>query len=261
MILRRLGNKKKIARKIQAHFPPHKIYIEPFFGAGGMFFNKPKAKYNIVNDLDSDVFNLFMVVMNRKEELLEAFKMMPIHQDLLEYWKKNKETDEIKKALRFLFLSNCSYLGKQDCIVYKASSNEKDIVYDNIDSIYDYLDGVKFNNTNFDLFLNKISFPKKDFGKPSKQKEDAFIYADPPYLGTTDTYSNSFTQEDSMRLFDVLQDTGCKWCMSEFDHPFILKQAKQRGLNVIVIGERNNLKNRRTEIIVTNYENRQQKLF
>ena len=59
MILRRLGNKKKIAKEIQKYFPPHKIYIEPFFGAGGMFFNKHKAKYNIVNDLDSDVFNLF----------------------------------------------------------------------------------------------------------------------------------------------------------------------------------------------------------
>ena len=69
MILRRLGNKKKIAKQIQSYFPKHKIYIEPFFGAGGMFFNKPKAKYNIVNDLDSDVFNLFQVVMNQKEEL------------------------------------------------------------------------------------------------------------------------------------------------------------------------------------------------
>ena len=44
MILRRLGNKKKIAKEIQKYFPEHKIYIEPFFGAGGMFFNKPKAK-------------------------------------------------------------------------------------------------------------------------------------------------------------------------------------------------------------------------
>lgn len=52
MILRRLGNKQAIAHKIIPYFPPHKIYIEPFFGAGGMFFNKPKAKYNIVNDLD-----------------------------------------------------------------------------------------------------------------------------------------------------------------------------------------------------------------
>ena len=35
-----------------------KIYIEPFFGAGGMFFNKRKAKYNVLNDLDSEIFNL-----------------------------------------------------------------------------------------------------------------------------------------------------------------------------------------------------------
>ena len=36
---------------------------------------------------------------------------------------------------------------------------------------------------------------------------------------------------------------------------FILEQAKQRNLNVITIGERQNLKNRRTEILVTNYKN------
>ena len=29
MILRRLGNKSAIAKEIQKHFPPHKIYIEP----------------------------------------------------------------------------------------------------------------------------------------------------------------------------------------------------------------------------------------
>ena len=66
MILRRLGNKSKIAKEIQKHFQKHDIYIEPFFGAGGMYFNKPKANYNIVNDIDGDVFNLFQVVMNKK---------------------------------------------------------------------------------------------------------------------------------------------------------------------------------------------------
>ena len=49
--------------------------------------------------------------------------------------------------------------------------------------------------------------------------------------------------------------------MSEFNHPFILKQAEKRGLNVIIIGERQNLKNRRIEILVTNYKNNQQSLF
>lgn len=41
--------------------------------------------------------------------------------------------------------------------------------------------------------------------------------------------------------------------MSEFDHPFILRQAQERELHVEVIGERKNLNNRRTEILVMNY--------
>ena len=53
--MRRLGNKTKIAQDIQKYFPKHNLYVEPFFGAGGMFFNKPKAKYNVLNDLDVDV--------------------------------------------------------------------------------------------------------------------------------------------------------------------------------------------------------------
>ena len=50
MILNRLGNKSLIAKKIQTHFPKHDIYMEPFFGAGGMYFNKPKAKFNYINE-------------------------------------------------------------------------------------------------------------------------------------------------------------------------------------------------------------------
>src|SRR6266496_430535 len=102
MILRRLGNKSKMAKTIVPYFPKHSIYIEPFFGAGGMFFNKPKVKYNIVNDLDGDVFNLFQIVTNRKDELIEQFEIMPIHSDLLAYWKENKEPEPLRRALRFL---------------------------------------------------------------------------------------------------------------------------------------------------------------
>jgi DNA adenine methylase len=256
MILRRLGNKKKIAKKIQAYFPPHKIYIEPFFGAGGMFFNKPKAKYNIVNDLDSDVFNLFQVVMNQKEELEKAFYMMPIHSDLLNYWKENEETEPIKKALRFLFLSNLTFLGKRDCI-QGGLGNTKESFYSKIKPTFDLINDVKFFNKDFSKFLSQLAIGEKNDIHPSR----AFIYCDPPYLGTTDNYSHSFKEQDSLNLFNTLEETKCKWAMSEFDHPFILQQAKERNLNVIEIGERQNLKNRRTEILVTNYKTNQLELF
>lgn len=244
-ILRRLGNKKAIAHKIIPYFPPHKIFISPFFGAGGMFFNKPKAKYNIVNDLDSDVFNLFQVVMNQKEELEKAFYMMPIHSDLLDYWKKNEETEPIKKALRFLMLSNLTLLGSGTQLRY-GNRNDKDCFYKNIDNTFDFLNDVQFNNVDFRKLFNSIEY---------RDKNETFIYSDSPYLDTNDNYSNSFTEADSLDLFNCLEQTGCKFALSEFDHPFILNQAKERNLNVITIGERQNLKNRRTEILVTNYIN------
>ena len=251
MILRRLGNKKKLAKKLQAYFPPHKIYIEPFFGAGGMFFNKPKAKYNIVNDLDSDVFNLFQVVMNQKEELEKAFYLMPVHSDLLNYWKQNKETEPIKKALRFLFLSNLTFLGKMDTIKY-GTENPKNTIYKHLDSTFEFLNDVQFMNFDFKKCFESIQI---------REQNQTFIYSDPPYLETGDNYSDSFTTTDSSDLFDALQKTGCKFAYSEFNHPFIIQQAKERNLNVHIIGERQNLKNRRIEILVTNYKLNQLTLF
>lgn len=255
MILRRLGNKQAIASEIQKYFPSHEIYIEPFFGAGGMFFNKPKAKYNIINDLDSDVFNLFQVVMNQKEELEKAFYLMPIHSDLLKYWKLNKETDPIKKALRFLFISNFTLLGTGSQLRGSSTEESKQNIEKEFDNVYKHLEYVKMFNDDFKDLFKKISFRRQS------EIDRVLVYCDPPYLETNDNYSNSFTEQDSVDLFDTLQATGCKFAMSEFDNEFILNQAKERSLNIIYIKERQNLKNRRTEILITNYENNQQKLF
>jgi DNA adenine methylase len=80
------------------------------------------------------------------------------------------------------------------------------------------------------------------------------IYCDPPYLETNNNYSESFTKEDSKDLFECLIATGCKFAISEFNNPIILDLAKQHNLEVITIGERQNLKNRRTEVLIVNYE-------
>lgn len=258
MILRRLGNKKKIAKEIQAYFPPHKIYIEPFFGAGGMFFNKPKAHNNLLNDLDSDVFNLFQVVSNKTKEFESEFLSTPYHTDLLEYWKTNKETEPIKKALRFLFLSNYCLNGVIGTLRLEAKKNEYLLKFPNLlNKTNDFLFGCSFANMDYKKFINSIAFIKD--GRNDENK--TLIYCDPPYLGTNDNYSNSFTEQDSRELFETLISTGCKFAVSEFDNPIILDLAKEHGLEVIVIGERQNLKNRRTEILIINYSNPQLSLF
>ena len=248
MILRRLGNKSKIAAEIQKHFPAHKIYIEPFFGAGGMFFNKHKAQHNFLNDLDSDVFNLFQVISNKKDEFVELFNIMPIHNDLFDYWMQNKEEEPVKRAIRFIMLSNFSLYGKMDTLRFGCVT-PKEQVFKYLDKTFEYIKNAQFTNCDFRKMFSSISLQPEDLNQ-------TLIYCDPPYLKTTDNYNgNSFTEADSKDLFDFLQESGCKWAMSEFDHPFILEQAKERKLNVTQIGERQSLKKRSIEILVTKYKN------
>jgi len=46
-------SKKRIASWIIENMPEHHSYLDPYFGGGGMFFQKPLSKIEMVNDLRS----------------------------------------------------------------------------------------------------------------------------------------------------------------------------------------------------------------
>ncbi|MEP0004424.1 MAG: DNA adenine methylase [Balneola sp.] len=251
MILTRLGNKRALAHKIIPLFPKHDLYIEPFFGAGGMFFSKPKAKFNILNDLDEEVYNLFIMIQRRWEDLYDCLFFTPIHEKLWEEWKKGVPIDPVWRAVRFLVLSNFSYLGQMQTLSF-PSKNTKKLALSRLRKVYEQIYDVDFMCSDFKEVFRKIEKGNRD---------KAFVYADPPYLDTSNNYSQGFSEELSNELFETLQDSGIKWAMSEFDHPFILEQAEERDLIVEEIGIRRNLNNRRMEILVMNYRKPQQDLF
>lgn len=245
MILNRLGNKTRIAKDIIKYFPHHRTYIDMFFGAGGIYFNKTRADYNFCNDFDDDIFNLFMCLSNNKEELIKAIEIMPISESLMKYWNKNIETEPIKKAIRFLLLSNFGFIGQPDTMLFVAGNGKK-IILSKIENCFEAIKFAQFMCCDFRDVLKKVRF------RIDTEKNNSFIYADPPYLSTGSNYKNGFTQNDTIDLFDILVNSGIRFALSEFDNPFILDLAKD--LNVITIGERQNMKNRRIEILVTNYE-------
>ncbi len=247
-MLTRAGNKRKIADKIYPIFPRHDLFIDMFFGAGGMFFSKPQAPYNICNDTDSDVFNLFMVLKNNSAEFTEALGCMPVSQDLFKYWRKTKETDSILKAVRFVFLSNFSLYGKSDTLKISID-NTKKIALRSISAIQDRIKYATFTNFDFRVLLDKIAMYDT-----KAERERVFIYADPPYLDTANPYEGNWSLKDTEDVFIVLVNSGYNFAISEFDHPKIIEMANDYGLNIHTIGERRAIKNRRTEILMCNYE-------
>ena len=246
MILRRLGNKRKLAQKILQGVPKHNVYMEPFFGTGTLFWAKERAQYNFLNDKDDDVFNLWVVFRDRKEELLEAVEMAPYSMSLFKHWTKNKETDPIQKAVRFLYLSNYSYMGKSDTL-HSTTVNSKKLLIENF--LKCNIEFNRFLNSDFRDFFKQISV---------RDNDSVFCYCDPPYIGTADNYSYSFIEKDTIDLFQILTDKVKKYkkfyfTVSEFANPFILDLAKSHNLIVESLGERRTLKNRNEEILVSNF--------
>lgn len=256
MIVKRIGNKSKLARKIISYFPEHTYYLEPFFGAGGLFFNKPKCKCNYLNDIDSEVFNLFMVIKENADEFKRQWEQIPIHQDLFNFWKNNEETDPIKKAIRFVFLSNLSLYSKRGTFRTRlGGNNDSEILKGDLEKGVQFIQDVYFYNMDFRDFLSSF---KRTI---SVQKDKTFIYNDPPYLSTTHNYAEGFKEEDFVDLLNILREIGCKWAISEFENDKVLDLVQQRGLRVIPIGERKSLHARSVEILITNYELKPKGLF
>lgn len=246
MILNRQGNKRRMAVRILPHIPAHRHWIEPFFGAGGLFFAKPKAERNIVNDLDGEVYNLFCVVKDRPQDLEEAWSSMPLHEELWKHWKVATPADPVWRAVRFLFRSNFGYMGKPQTLRLN-SKNAKRSLQDRILATRDALYDVEFTSCDFRTMLGRIPLSPRE-------RELAYVYADPPYLGTGNNYGEAakWGEQDTRDLVRTLVASGLRFGMSEFDHPVVVELAMEHGLHVVDLGERKNLGNRRTELLITN---------
>jgi hypothetical protein len=57
--------------------PAHHSYVEPFFGSGAVFFNKPLSNIETINDLDGEVVNFFEIIRDMPEKLAAKIYMTP----------------------------------------------------------------------------------------------------------------------------------------------------------------------------------------
>jgi len=258
--IKREGNKNLIAHNIIKYFPQHETFIDIFFGVGGIFFNKEPAKYNFINDIDDNIYNFYMTLKNNKTELINEINTLIASEKLFNHFQTTPPQSNIEKAVRFFYLHNFSQFGSTRSfnIVFQ---NNKTIQIETTKLLSSKLNysNVIILKTHFKNILNKIV---------NLKKESSFIYADPPYLDTDARYHKHHKQgkwkrDDTNLLFKILYESGIRFAISEFENEIILELVKKYNLNYIKIMERKNIKNIRTEILITNYsiEKDQHELF
>lgn len=81
-VLKYPGSKWNIAGILVGLIPEHHSYVEPFFGSGAVLFRKAPSDIETVNDLDSDVTNLFRCIQRDSERLAGLVMTTPFSREI-----------------------------------------------------------------------------------------------------------------------------------------------------------------------------------
>ncbi len=185
-ILKYPGAKWKIADFIVEKIPEHNFYLEPWFGSGAVFFNKPPSKHEIINDIDGLVVNFFEVCRDYPDELIEKIQLTPFARD--EFMSVQEEHageeihltgDKIEDARRFAVRCWMGFGSKlSDRVGFKVNrqsngpQNPKlwNRLPETIALAAERLKNAMIENGDAVDLIRKHNYA------------DCFIYADPPYM-------------------------------------------------------------------------------
>lgn len=107
-LLRYHGGKWRLAPWILDLFPPHKVYVEPFGGGGSVLLRKGRALAEIYNDLDGEIVNVFRVMRDHGEELIEKLRFTPFAREEFDL-SFDMVQDPIEQARRTVIRSFMGY--------------------------------------------------------------------------------------------------------------------------------------------------------
>jgi len=103
-VLRWHGGKWRLAPWIIGHFPPHRIYVEPFGGAASVLMRKPRTYGEVYNDLDDEAVCLFKVLRDpvTAAKLEQAIRLTPFART--EFREAYEQTDDPVERSRRLVI-------------------------------------------------------------------------------------------------------------------------------------------------------------
>lgn len=223
-VLRWFGGKWILADWIISHFPEHRVYVEPFGGAGSVLMKKPRSYAEVWNDLDDSVWSLFkcLQTLDTTIDLRNSIEATPYARREFELAHVH-HPDPVEKARRLIvrsfmgfgadsasnlasktgFRSNSNRLGTtpaHDWINYPAQLNE----------FHNRLKGVIVENKDaFDLMLQHDG-------------EKTLHYLDPPYTHDTrrsGRYKHEMSMDEHRKLIDFVKTMKGHVIISGYDNP------------------------------------------
>jgi len=257
-----MGNKDTIAPWIISHFPPHEVFVECFGGTGSIHRNKTPSKFEVYNDFNPMLSNLFNVVRTRYEEFDQQLQELVIsehwYDKFYEYITKEYNSSpemEMENAVRYFYIMSLCFKAKFnggmnfDIRAYGGNIFEKK--REIVSAIFNRFKNVQILNKSFEDIISGFN------------REGVLVYLDPPYIGTESYYkllAGGFTEAHHYHLRDMLYDFKGYFILSYEDDELL---REMYGQYFYIVEKDKKSHGRKTEdgkkkvlqeVIVTNYK-------
>jgi len=251
-----IGGKKSLRELIVSLFPLYyERYIEVFGGGGWVLFHKPPGNdFEVYNDFNGLLTNLYRCVREKPNELIDAlYFVLNSREDfdiVKEALARDSPTSDVIRASYFYQLIRYSYAS--GLTSYGSQPHDMWGNFPLIEQAHRRLSKVVVENKDFEKLIRQYDRPV------------SFFYADPPYYETEKYYKNigedGFKKEDHIRLRDTLMGIEGKFLLSYNDCSFIRELYDAPNIQIESYTRINNIKQRYDngaqfpEILVANYD-------
>ena len=251
-----IGGKRALREEIVRRFPlDYDRYIEVFGGGGWVLFHKPpRNDFEVYNDFNSLLVNLYRHVQEKPDELIAALRYALNSREEFERIRTNLARDspatDLQKAAWFYQLIRYSY--SSGLTSFAAQPHDMWSNFPLIQQASRRLKDVVLENRDFEQLI-------RHYDRPS-----SLFYLDPPYHATEGYYQNigenGFTEADHFRLRDTLLRIDGKFLLSYNDDDFVRELYTQPGIMIQETTRLNNMRQRFeggsqfSELFIANYD-------
>jgi len=214
-----MGGKSKVAKKLTALLPEHRCYIELFSGAANILFAKNRSHAEVLNDINSDLVNLFRVVKYHQRAFIDELHFVLHSRQDFEGYKSQPGLTDIQRAVRTWYIMKTAFGGKggtsSPSFGYGTlgKSRLRRTAFGSIRRAHKRLDGVIVENRDFEDIIKRYD------------RDYSVFFCDPPYFQTA-AYKDAFTWADHQRLAKALAKIKGKLLLTINDHDDIRRLYK-----------------------------------
>lgn len=246
------GGKQQLSKRIIPLIPEHRIYDEPFFGGGAIFFAKEPAKVEFINDTNGEVVNFYRVLKSDfnalKKEVDYTLHSEGQHKQAIEIYRNPEGKTPLQRAWAVWVLSHQSIYAIL-CNSWKCSMqrNSARLVTNKKEAFVEAYQS-RLENTSIFCRDGLDVIAKTD-------SSETFHYVDPPYYNSNLGHYKGYSREDFEKLLKLLSTVKGKFMLSSYPSDLLEQYIRLNGWRTVEIDMRRSAGGGvKTEVITINYE-------